>query len=111
MLWPLLLGYLMVLSFLTTVIILPHWIERAERVGFVGLDLNKPDEPTVAEMGGIVVVFVSVMFILVNIAIQTFANGDNLSLFILHPSSFIACPALSALIYVPTIAVAKICRL
>lgn len=51
---------------------LPGWIRRAKARGFVGKDLHKKDQREVAEMGGVVVIFGTVLTILVFIAFDTF---------------------------------------
>ncbi len=43
-------------AFLTTFLLTPLWIRAVKKVGLVGKDLNKFENPEVAEFGGITVV-------------------------------------------------------
>ena len=45
-----------IVSFLTTYILSHFLVPRLKRFGMVGKDVNKPDQPEVAEMGGIAIV-------------------------------------------------------
>jgi UDP-N-acetylglucosamine--dolichyl-phosphate N-acetylglucosaminephosphotransferase len=45
-----------IVSFAVTWITARKWIRKAPGVGLVGLDMNKPGKPKVAEMGGVCVV-------------------------------------------------------
>ncbi len=42
------------ISFILVFILLPQWISFANKKGLVGRDVHKPDQPIVAEMGGVV---------------------------------------------------------
>ena len=66
-----------ILSFVTTWIAIRKWIRIAPEIGLLGLDMNKPGKPKVAEMGGICVVFGFVLGLLVNIGIMTFYLGSS----------------------------------
>jgi len=48
------------------------WIRKATDIGLVGRDMNKPDKPDVAEMGGICVVFGFLVGMLFYIGMGTF---------------------------------------
>jgi UDP-N-acetylglucosamine--dolichyl-phosphate N-acetylglucosaminephosphotransferase len=65
--------YLSVLaSFLATCVVARKWIRKAPEIGLLGIDMNKPDKPKVAEMGGICIVFGFVLGILIYIGLMTF---------------------------------------
>lgn len=66
-----------ILSFVATWIAIRKWIRIAPEIGILGLDMNKPGKPKVAEMGGICVVFGFVLGLLVNIGIMTFFLGSS----------------------------------
>ena len=66
-----------VVSIAATWITTRKWIRKAPGVGIMGLDMNKPGRPKVAEMGGICVVFGFVMGMLAYIGIQTFYYGSS----------------------------------
>ncbi len=61
-----------VISFLATLIAIPHWINRAKKSGLVGKDMHKLDKREVAEIGGIPVLFGFVLGLLSYIALSTF---------------------------------------
>jgi len=60
------------ISFLVTIIILPHWIKRAKKAELVGKDMNKLTSVGIAEAGGIVVIAGFILGALAYIAIKTF---------------------------------------
>jgi UDP-N-acetylglucosamine--dolichyl-phosphate N-acetylglucosaminephosphotransferase len=69
--------YLAILvSFVGTWIAIGKWIRRAPSIGLLGLDMNKPKRPQVAEMGGICIVFGFVLGVLVYLGLQTFYFGS-----------------------------------
>ncbi|HOO53385.1 MAG TPA: hypothetical protein PLY09_00550 [Methanothrix sp.] len=59
-------------SLLATLFMTQKWIGKAISIGIVGKDMNKPDKPEVAEMGGVGVVFGFVLGVLMYIGINTF---------------------------------------
>jgi UDP-N-acetylglucosamine--dolichyl-phosphate N-acetylglucosaminephosphotransferase len=59
-------------SFLTTLILTPLWINAAKRAGLIGKDMNKYEKPEVAELGGISVVAGFMAGVLWYIGLQTF---------------------------------------
>lgn len=61
-----------VLSFLVTLIAVPSWIKGAEKAGLVGKDIQKVNQPKVAEVGGICVILGFLVGVLAYIAIETF---------------------------------------
>jgi len=61
-----------VLSFLTTLFLIPYWIKRAKKVGLVGKDMNKFEKPETAEIGGLSVMIGFLLGILLLIAIEMF---------------------------------------
>lgn len=78
--------YLCVLiSFLTTLIFTRKWISKAQEIGLLGYDMNKPGKPKVSEMGGLCVVCGFVLGMLVYIGLMTFYlhNPKSLDLDIL----------------------------
>jgi len=68
--WVLFLCFM--ISFITTLLIVPKWIKKAKAVGLVGTDMNKFHKPKVAEAGGITVIIGTVFGILFYIFIKTF---------------------------------------
>ena len=62
----------LIISFLATLIALPHWINRAKHAGLVGKDMHKSDKREVAEIGGIPVLFGFLLGLLSYIALSTF---------------------------------------
>jgi UDP-N-acetylglucosamine--dolichyl-phosphate N-acetylglucosaminephosphotransferase len=56
------------LAFILTLILTPKWIGRARKKGLVGKDMNKREQPEVAEAGGIVafVAFLLGMLVIMN---------------------------------------------
>jgi len=73
-------GPLIMIAFLTTAIILPHWIRRAKAEKLVGKDIHKKDKREVAEGGGITVLIGFVLAILLYIGIKTFVFNDQRNL-------------------------------
>ena len=66
-----------VISFAVTLVLTPHWIKAAKRVGLVGRDMNKYDKPEVAEMGGIAVLAGFLAGIFYYIGLSTFYFKQN----------------------------------
>jgi UDP-N-acetylglucosamine--dolichyl-phosphate N-acetylglucosaminephosphotransferase len=66
-----------VVCMLATSITARKWIRKAPVIGIMGWDMNKPELPKVAEMGGICVVFGFVIGMLAYIGIQTFCFGTT----------------------------------
>jgi len=72
------------ISFAATFILTKRWIPVAKRAGLVGKDMNKPDKPDVAEMGGVAVLGGFLGGMLFYIGINTFVLDQvsfNLQLF------------------------------
>ncbi len=65
------------ISFIVTLILTPHWIKAAKRVGLVGRDMNKYDKPEVAEMGGIAVIAGFLAGVFYYIGLSTFYFKQN----------------------------------
>jgi len=61
-----------IISFLTTLIILPFWIKKARNVGLIWKDMNKFGNTKAAGSGGLSVIIGFVLGILTYIAIRTF---------------------------------------
>jgi UDP-N-acetylglucosamine--dolichyl-phosphate N-acetylglucosaminephosphotransferase len=61
-----------ILSFLVTLILLPHWIKRTREVGHTGKDINKIKSEDVSESGGLCVISGFIIGILSYIALKTF---------------------------------------
>jgi len=59
-------------SFLVTFLVFPKAIQQLKKTGIVGKDINKPGEPEVAEMGGLVIVAGFAAGVIIAIAIETF---------------------------------------
>lgn len=72
-----LLAGIVLASFFTAFYIIPPWIKKAHAQGLTGKDMNKPDRPEVAEMGGICVIFGFVTAILLYIGLKTFYYGTD----------------------------------
>ncbi len=72
-----LLAGIVLVSFFVTYYIIPPWIRKAHAHGLTGKDMNKPDRPAVAEMGGICVIFGFVTAILFYIGLKTFYYGND----------------------------------
>lgn len=72
------------IAFLCSFIMTVKWIPIAHKVGLVGIDMNKPTKPKVAEMGGIPILGGILGGILSYVGINTFILGQssiNLALF------------------------------
>ena len=61
-----------VISFITTLLIIPYWIKRAKQVNLTAKDMNKYEKPEVVEMGGLSVIIGFLLGILLLIAIEMF---------------------------------------
>ena len=61
-----------VISFITTLLIIPYWIKRAKQVNLTAKDMNKYEKPKVVEMGGLSVIIGFLLGILLLIAIEMF---------------------------------------
>jgi len=70
----------LIVSFLVTYIITPHWIHAAHRIKLVGKDMNKYAKPEVAEMGGINVIagFLSGALLYIGMVTFYFKQSSNL---------------------------------
>jgi UDP-N-acetylglucosamine--dolichyl-phosphate N-acetylglucosaminephosphotransferase len=65
------------ISFIITIIFLPNWIKKCNKVGLLWEDMNKPEHPrNVASSGGIVVVMAFIIGVLSYIAIRRFFLND-----------------------------------
>ena len=64
--------FIFLASFLITIVIFPKAIYQLKKAGIVGRDLNKPGEPEIAEMGGLVMVIGFAAGVILAIAIETF---------------------------------------
>ncbi len=73
---PLLITIILV-SFLTTLIIVPKWIGRAHQEGLTGKDMHKLDKREVAEAGGISILGGFILGVFLYIAINTFYFQDQ----------------------------------
>ena len=62
----------LVMSFLTSFLILPSWMRKAQRVGLVWEDMNKYDKRKVAGSGGLAVITGFIFGIFIYIALNTF---------------------------------------
>jgi len=74
-----------------TLIIVPWLIPKLKRRGVVGKDLNKPDQPEVAEMGGIAVVVGTFAGVSVLLTLDGVVNEDllNISLSTILGAAFV----------------------
>ena len=70
----------MAVSFVVTYALLPKFIEFLRLAGIVGTDIQKPDKPQVAEMGGAVVLmgFLTGIFLLTWVRIFLYGTAENL---------------------------------
>jgi len=59
-------------SFFTTLFVLPYWIKRARDHNLVGVDMHKLDKRPVSELGGLVTIFSAVVGILFAVAMYVF---------------------------------------
>ncbi len=57
---------------ISTALIIPKWITKAKTFGLVGRDMNKPDHPEVAEMGGLCIIWGFGIGLLLYIGLDTF---------------------------------------
>lgn len=83
-----------VISFLVTWITTRKWIHKAPEIGILGLDMNKPGRPKVAEMGGMGVMLGFGTGMLVYIGMMTFLKGEP----IYYPIFAVLCTVLIACI-------------
>ena len=69
-----------VVSFAVTYVLLPKFIEFLRLAGIVGTDIQKPDKPQVAEMGGPVVLmgFLAGIFLFTWVRIFLYGTAENL---------------------------------
>lgn len=65
------------ISFMITYLVLPQWIKHAKSNGHYAKDMHKPKGESVAEGGGIPILFGLSMGILMYIALQTFYFGSS----------------------------------
>ncbi len=79
------------ISFILTLLTLPHWIKKTHIIGLLWEDMNKYDKPkNVASSGGVIVVMSFVIAVLFYIAIRTFIiKGDGVALEIFALSTII----------------------
>jgi UDP-N-acetylglucosamine--dolichyl-phosphate N-acetylglucosaminephosphotransferase len=75
-----------IISFLVTFAIIPRYIEHAKKKGLVGRDMNKPDRPKVAEAGGIIVYFGTIISYLFVVAYYYLYDNYGYTLYILLAS-------------------------
>ena len=97
--YVLLLGILFVpiilISFLSTLLVLPKWIERAKKEKLVGKDIHKVKKTYVAEAGGITVLIGFVIGVFLYVALKTFFfEAETNLIFILGLMSVIFCAAI-----------------
>jgi UDP-N-acetylglucosamine--dolichyl-phosphate N-acetylglucosaminephosphotransferase len=72
-----LLVLIILMSFLSTLLIMPIWIKKAKQIGLIWEDMNKlPLEKNVAGSGGIIVILGAMLGIFLYIALQTFYFGS-----------------------------------
>ncbi|MBN2251275.1 MAG: hypothetical protein JW724_04300 [Candidatus Altiarchaeota archaeon] len=64
-------------SFAATFLLIPWIIPKLKKAGLTGKDVNKPDKPEVAEMGGFAVIFGLSAGVLLAIALSTFLGYFN----------------------------------
>ena len=69
---------IMLVSFLTTLVIVPKWIKRAYQEGLTGRDMHKVDKRVVAEAGGIGVLGGFILGVFLYVAINTFYFQDQI---------------------------------
>lgn len=68
---------IILMSFLSTLLIMPIWIKKAKQIGLIWEDMNKlPREKNVAGSGGIIVLLGAILGIFLYIALQTFYFGS-----------------------------------
>ncbi|MFA5856719.1 MAG: glycosyl transferase family 4 [Candidatus Pacearchaeota archaeon] len=74
----LILGLSILVSFVVSVIALPHWIRKCKEVDLLWEDMNKYNHPrNVASSGGIIVITSFILGVLTYIAIKTFIIRGN----------------------------------
>ena len=66
-----------VIAFVVSLLLTPRWIKVAHVAGIVGIDMNKPHKPKVAEMGGIAVVAGFLSGVLWYVGLNTFIFGTS----------------------------------
>jgi UDP-N-acetylglucosamine--dolichyl-phosphate N-acetylglucosaminephosphotransferase len=66
-----------IFAFVVTFLLTKRWIPVATRIGLVGKDMNKPNKPPVAEMGGIALVSGILAGLLYYIGLNTFYLGQS----------------------------------
>ncbi len=59
-------------SFSVTLLLVPKWIKKAENMGLLGRDMNKPGKPQVPEAGGVSIIAGVVLGLLLYIFLYTF---------------------------------------
>lgn len=64
--------WIAILGFVLTIVILKWMIPRLKQAGMTGKDVNKPDRPEVAEMGGLAVLLSIIMTVSFAMALDTF---------------------------------------
>ncbi|HIH17818.1 MAG TPA: glycosyl transferase family 4 [Nanoarchaeota archaeon] len=69
-----------VIAFLASWIMTPIWIRKAKALGLAGKDIQKKSKESVAEAGGIVVIFSTLAGVLFYIFINTFVINVNIEL-------------------------------
>lgn len=69
-----------IISFFAALISISFWIKKAKSIGLVGKDIHKVKQYKVAEAGGIVVIFSTLLGILTYIFINTFIININFNL-------------------------------
>ena len=77
----------LLISFFVTFLFLPYWIKRAKEHNLVGRDINKLNGRSVAELGGLIVVFSAVLGILSYVAFSVFIYNNTTELLFLMASS------------------------
>lgn len=65
------------ISFFSAFLILPYWIKRAQEHGLVGEDINKLSRRSVAELGGLIVIFSAIIGVLSYIAFSVFVYKNT----------------------------------
>ncbi|MBU2633764.1 MAG: glycosyl transferase family 4, partial [Nanoarchaeota archaeon] len=61
-----------IIAFLIVLVLIPFWIRKAKSIGLTGNDIHKNKKYAVAEAGGVIVVFSSLIGILAYIFMNTF---------------------------------------
>ncbi|MCD6410093.1 MAG: glycosyl transferase family 4 [Candidatus Verstraetearchaeota archaeon] len=65
------------IAFVVSLLLTSRWIKVAHAAGIVGIDMNKPHKPKVAEMGGIAVVAGFLSGVLWYVGLNTFIFGTS----------------------------------